>query len=321
MNNTNTSLRFSDEHISKYDYVISKAIKGLAKYNNLAMTKEDLMQHGRILVMEALEKYHTQKIKEEAMKNAEKEGKKFIPCSESTFVYRHLFFRFGNLFHRSITIHSIADKTDAYKSLKEDQERKNEANKERSGRLVCDVEKDQEYYKSTYTKNQGQNVDIDDVSGILQHIVLGNSEKTIEFQQLIDSVGKKDGEFKSSWDSWNTINQDLFKINKLSQSDNPDDSETINKIDSHLQKLIDKRSFLKLKTVKEKITKLLGQYTVLERKICTGLLSEAYYKRIIPHGLIENLLLELRGTDEEVESNGYELNNKLREDLKCQLEW
>ena len=87
----------------EWDGLIYKMIRNLKKKNCLGYDLEDLMQYGRLQVWEAKKNFKVDNPTQ---------------CSEKTFIFRHLYFRFGNLFAKSLCERSTLTKVETMKRFK-----------------------------------------------------------------------------------------------------------------------------------------------------------------------------------------------------------
>ena len=87
----------------EWDGLIYKMIRNLKKKNCLGYDLEDLMQYGRLQVWEAKKNFKVDNPTQ---------------CSERTFIFRHLYFRFGNLFAKSLCERSTLTKVETMKRFK-----------------------------------------------------------------------------------------------------------------------------------------------------------------------------------------------------------
>ncbi len=196
---------------------------------------------------------------------------------ELTYVYRHLYFRFGNLFHRSLTIYSTIEKHKTLQNFKQDLNTTNDI----SNQIA-----------------QGQNINVDDVMNLLQCSSVDAMDNYVLYNQLIESLQHNNKSFNTNWLNWKKLNDILPTINRLQQQGHNDILQC--KIDECLAYLSASTTICQLSDIKLKINVLHRYYTKLETNICSQILHEAYRKSIISYDDIQTLLHQTGFTKETV---------------------
>lgn len=159
----------------KYDQLITKMIRGLG-HNTLTMDHDDLMQYGRMQVCVAMQNYKPD--------NPTK-------ASEFTFIYKHLYLRFGNLFHKSLGNRSIVNRSEIFNKIKTDTKRG----------------------EGDTMKYQGIEVNIEDM---LNSVDLSENlnDEVILLKQAISNLLVSDVEFECDWNAWTIAQEKMREINQ-----------------------------------------------------------------------------------------------------------
>ena len=162
--------------IIKYDRLIYKLSRNLLR-NSLAMDKDDLLQFGRAAVWAAIQKYNP---------------RKFTHTSEFTFVYKHLTFKFNDLYVESLL-----------------------GKKSYRNKPVCGY--DIRFRKGIL--NGGFMTNVADVSleDALNSIEMSNSainDDMMVLRQAVAGLLATDEEFKRDWEEWENSNKVILGINQ-----------------------------------------------------------------------------------------------------------